>query len=165
MIKKFRERGSTENSQRPGGGHVWSKIGTIGSWKDSWKMTEGHLLAKLPQNLMSIETDGWVQEQWEENWNYITWGGVFIGRGWWWKRSTGKTQFLGAGGRGGEMWINFWKNVIFSDESQVYIGEDQHIYVWRKPEEGWRPDLIKRRDQCPVKVMVWGCIHVYVLMV
>ena len=55
---------------------------------------------------------------------------------------------------------NFWKNVIFSDEGQVhvYIGEDQRIYVWRKPEEDWRPDLIKRREQCPVKVMVWGCI-------
>ena len=42
--------------------------------------------------------------------------------------------------------------------SLVYIGEDQPIYVWRKPEEVWRPDLIKRRAQCPVKVMVWGCI-------
>ena len=38
---------------------------------------------------------------------------------------------------------NFWKNVI---------------YVWRKTEEGWRPDLIKRQEQCPVKVMVWGLI-------
>ena len=53
---------------------------------------------------------------------------------------------------------NFWKNVIFSDESQVFIGEDQRIYIWRKPEEGWRPDLVERREQNSVKVMIWGCI-------
>ena len=45
----------------------------------------------------------------------------------------------------GKRWqtVNFWKNIIFSDKSQVYIGEDQRIYIWRKPEEGWRPDLVK----------------------
>lgn len=53
---------------------------------------------------------------------------------------------------------NFWKSVIFSDESQVCVGQDQRIYIWRKPEEGWRPDLVTRREQAPVKVMVWGCV-------
>lgn len=53
---------------------------------------------------------------------------------------------------------NFWKFVIFSDECQVCVGQDQRIYIWRKPEEGWRPDLVVRRDQRPVKVMVWGCV-------
>ena len=49
--------------------------------------------------------------------------------------------------------------MIFSDESQVFIGEDQRIYIWRKPdEEGWRPDLLERRERNPVKVMIWGCI-------
>ena len=47
---------------------------------------------------------------------------------------------------------NFWNNVIFSDESRGFI------YVWRKPEEGWRPDLVRRCEQRPVKVMLWGCI-------
>ena len=53
---------------------------------------------------------------------------------------------------------NFWNNMIFSDESRGFIGEDQRIYVWRKPEEGWRPDLVGRREQRPVKVMLCGCI-------
>ena len=49
--------------------------------------------------------------------------------------------------------------MIFSDESQKFIGEDQRIFIWRKPdEEGWRPDLLERRERNPVKVMIWGCI-------
>ena len=56
-----------------------------------------------------------------------------------------KQGFLVQGEEGRNL-NNFWKNVIFSDESQVYIGDDQRIYVWRKPEEGWRSDLIKRRQ-------------------
>ena len=35
---------------------------------------------------------------------------------------------------------NFWKNVIFSDESQLYIDEDQSIYVWRVGDLTWSRD-------------------------
>lgn len=53
---------------------------------------------------------------------------------------------------------NFWQCVIFSDESQVCVGQDHRVYVWRKADEGWRPDLVGRRAQPSFQVMVWGCI-------
>ena len=34
------------------------------------------------------------------------------------------------------------------------IGEDHRIYICRKPEEGWRPDLVERREKCQVKFMI-----------
>jgi len=51
-----------------------------------------------------------------------------------------------------------WSKVIFSDESQVCIGQDKRVYVWRKRGEGWRPDLVKGRTDRKFSVMVWGCI-------
>ena len=51
-----------------------------------------------------------------------------------------------------------WSKVIFSDESQICIGQDKHVYVWWKRGEGWRPDLVKGRTDCNFSVMVWGCI-------
>lgn len=53
---------------------------------------------------------------------------------------------------------NFWKYVIFSDESQVCVGHDHRVYVWRKDGEGWRPDLVERQEQRPIQVMIWGCV-------
>ena len=43
---------------------------------------------------------------------------------------------------------------IFSDKSQVCVAQDQRIYVLRKPEERWRPDLVRRQEQCPEKYMI-----------
>lgn len=58
--------------------------------------------------------------------------------------------------------IGRWNRVIFSDGSQVVIGEDKRILIWRKKGEGYRPDLLPRRpagDKSKVlKVMVWGCV-------
>jgi hypothetical protein len=51
-----------------------------------------------------------------------------------------------------------WRKVIFSDESQVCIGQDKRVYVWRKRGEGWRPDLVNGRTDCKFSVMVWGGI-------
>ena len=34
------------------------------------------------------------------------------------------------------------------------VGEDQRIYIWRKPEESWRPNLVHRPEQRPVKVLI-----------
>lgn len=54
---------------------------------------------------------------------------------------------------------NYWNKVIFSDESKIMIGHDQRVYVWRKRDEGWRPDLVTpRRVQPCYQVMIWGCI-------
>ena len=37
---------------------------------------------------------------------------------------------------------NWEKNWIFSDESQVVIGTDKRVYVWRKDEEVNNPHLV-----------------------
>lgn len=38
---------------------------------------------------------------------------------------------------------NQWSKVIFSDESQICVGENNRVYVWKKAGEGWRPNLAK----------------------
>ena len=59
--------------------------------------------------------------------------------------------------------VNFhWKRIIFSDESKIVIGQDLRVYVWRKRDEGWRPDLVEPRVSQPkYEVMIWGCISWY----
>jgi hypothetical protein len=51
-----------------------------------------------------------------------------------------------------------WSKIIFSDESQVCIGKDKRVYVWRKRGEGWRQDLVKGKTDRKFSAMVWGCI-------
>ena len=54
---------------------------------------------------------------------------------------------------------NYWKKIIFSDESKIVVGQDSRIYIWRKRGEGWRPDLVEARRAKPCfAVMIWGCI-------
>ena len=48
--------------------------------------------------------------------------------------------------------------VVFSDESQIVIGSIQCVYIWRKREKGYRPDLLPLSVTKVVKVMIWGCI-------
>lgn len=49
-----------------------------------------------------------------------------------------------------------WKAVIFSDESQIVIGNDQRIYIWRKSDEAWLPDCISPGVNKKLSVMIWG---------
>ena len=49
---------------------------------------------------------------------------------------------------------NFWKKVIFSDESKIMIWHDSRVLVWRKRDEGWRPDLVKHYVDSRVSVEV-----------
>lgn len=51
-----------------------------------------------------------------------------------------------------------WKKVIFSDESQVVMGNDGRVYVWRKRGEGHRPDLLPTQSKRKFSVMIWGCV-------
>lgn len=53
---------------------------------------------------------------------------------------------------------NQWSKVIFSDESQICVGENNRVYVWKKAGEGWRPDLATRQNGRKFSVMVWGCL-------
>ena len=35
-----------------------------------------------------------------------------------------------------------WDKIIFSDESQIVIRNNNRIYIWRKRGEGYRPYLV-----------------------
>ena len=52
----------------------------------------------------------------------------------------------------------YWKRVIFSDETQVVVGHDRRVHVWRKADEIWRPECVGLRGGPRVAVMFWGCI-------
>ena len=51
-----------------------------------------------------------------------------------------------------------WDKVIFSDESQIVIGNNNRIYIWRKRGEGYRLDLVPSMANRKFQVMIWGCI-------
>ena len=53
---------------------------------------------------------------------------------------------------------NQWSQVIFSDESQICVGGNNLVYVWKKTGEGWRPDSVARQNGCKFSIMVWGCL-------
>lgn len=51
-----------------------------------------------------------------------------------------------------------WKKWIFSDESQVVIGTNNWVYVWRKDEKVNNPHLVCPVPRRRVSVMIWGCV-------
>ena len=51
-----------------------------------------------------------------------------------------------------------WKKVIFSDESQIVIGNDNRVYIWRKSDETFQPECICPCVNRKISVMIWGCI-------
>jgi len=51
-----------------------------------------------------------------------------------------------------------WDKGIFSDESQIVIGNDSRVYVWQQNGEGYRPDLISAKSNRKFQVMICGCI-------
>ena len=51
-----------------------------------------------------------------------------------------------------------WKRVIFSDETQVVVDSNNRVYVWRRPDEVWRPECLGPRGNCKFSAMLWGCI-------
>ena len=53
---------------------------------------------------------------------------------------------------------NYWKKVIFSDESQIVLGTNNRVYIWRKENEKYYPHLICSRSERKISLMIWGCI-------
>lgn len=51
-----------------------------------------------------------------------------------------------------------WKKVIFSDESQVVIGSNNRVYIWRRKDEAESRDCVCPPAQRKLSVMIWGCI-------
>lgn len=57
---------------------------------------------------------------------------------------------------------NYWRKVIFSDETQVVLGKDRKVYIWRKDNEKWLPRCLGEHSdpnpQVQTSVMFWGCV-------
>ena len=54
-----------------------------------------------------------------------------------------------------------WRHIIFSDESQIVIGQNNRVYVWRTAHEAYRPEYMTAECVPKVSVMIWGCITWY----
>ena len=54
-----------------------------------------------------------------------------------------------------------WNKVIFWDESQIVIGTNNSIYIWRKRGEGCRTDLILSTQNRTYQVLIRRCIYWY----
>lgn len=58
-----------------------------------------------------------------------------------------------------DLWIKIGKQ---SDETQVVLGTDHKVYVWRKADEKWRPEYLGlrsvRNGGVRLSVSFWGCI-------
>ena len=47
---------------------------------------------------------------------------------------------------------------MFSDESQIVLGTNNRVYIWRKNDEKYNPHLICSRPKQKISLMIWGCI-------
>ena len=50
----------------------------------------------------------------------------------------------------------YWKKVIFSDESQIVLGTNNRIYIWRDDGK-YNPHLICSRSERKISLMIQGC--------
>ena len=54
---------------------------------------------------------------------------------------------------------NNWKNVIFSDETQVVISKENRLYVWRTADEAYRPACVGEHGRnVRISAMFWVCV-------
>ena len=53
---------------------------------------------------------------------------------------------------------NYWNLLIFSDECKVILGENNRVYVWRRPGEEYIPECLCPGRQPRVSLMIWACI-------
>ena len=53
---------------------------------------------------------------------------------------------------------------MLSDETKAVLGRDKKVYVWRKPEERYRPECVgmlgNSSPHAGVSAMFWGCISI-----
>jgi len=50
-----------------------------------------------------------------------------------------------------------WEKVIFSDETQLYIGPQGQVWVQRHLGEAYNPDYMINQVAHPERVSIWGC--------
>ena len=54
--------------------------------------------------------------------------------------------------------FNIKKYFIFLKTTQIVIGKNKKIYIWRKDSEVNNPHVISKAPRGRVSLMVWGCI-------
>jgi transposase len=52
----------------------------------------------------------------------------------------------------------YWNKFIYSDESQIVLGKDNQIYIWRKEDEANNPHLVCPPWKRRISLMIWGCV-------
>ena len=45
---------------------------------------------------------------------------------------------------------------MFSDESQIVLGTNNRVYIWRKDDEKYNPHLSCSRSERKISLMIWG---------
>lgn len=53
---------------------------------------------------------------------------------------------------------NYWNTVIFADESQIVLGENYRVYVWRTLNEAYLSRCMCPPRQRRVSIMLWNCL-------
>jgi hypothetical protein len=48
--------------------------------------------------------------------------------------------------------------LIFSDECKIIVGENNSVFVWRKPREEWLPQCLNPGCKAKMSLMIWDCI-------
>lgn len=59
--------------------------------------------------------------------------------------------------------VNFWRNVIFSDESRFCLAYSSgRMYVWRANSQRWNPKYTDKKNFHEKRgILVWGCMTYY----
>src|SRR5712675_1264499 len=52
--------------------------------------------------------------------------------------------------------IEYWKNIIFSDETRIGLTSDVRVWVWRRPGERFASDCTIPRDRGRRSIIYWG---------
>ena len=70
-----------------------------------------------------------------------------------------KNMWTGVVEKSDGLWmVSGIKWYLLTDESQVVLGENQRIFIWRRKDEAESPDCMCPSAQRKVSVMIWGWI-------
>jgi len=50
------------------------------------------------------------------------------------------------------------EEVFFFGESQIVLGSNNRVYIWRKGDKKYNPHLICPHSERKIGWMIWGCI-------
>lgn len=51
------------------------------------------------------------------------------------------------------------EKIFFSDETQIFVSNENRLYVWRTQDEAYRPECVgHHRRNVRISAMFWGCV-------